>query len=67
MHQYVLRGVEVQFPYEAYPCQVRQLPDLKVIATEPTALLLTAVGVHGKGDPGPAAGKNRENSTCVVS
>lgn len=36
MQQYVLRGVEVQFPYEAYPCQVSQL-------TSPVADLQTSI------------------------
>ena len=39
MQQYVLRGVEVQFPYEAYPCQVSQL-------TSPVADLQTSCLTH---------------------
>lgn len=61
MQIYTLRGIEVQFPYDAYACQVctESLLDLeaaKALTFADNVSCSCAAGLYGQGHPGPAGG-----------
>ena len=61
MQIYTLRGIEVQFPYDAYACQVCTKLLLYPEAAGSSTFadiddVLCAAGLYGQGHPGPAGG-----------
>ena len=62
MQVYTLRGVEVQFPYDAYACQVGTAPSIVLLDPRQYSVALCfAAGLHGESHSGSARGM----PTCI--
>lgn len=64
MQIYTLRGVEVQFPYEAYACQVCTTPSFIKLCNNVVDDWSCAARLHGQSYPGSARGVLESFHAC---